>query len=73
MEITKADLKDWNSHPVTKVILSQVKKQLVELASESTLRSTVDETAMETAKQQGIIEGANSLLEAYEILSEDTE
>ena len=73
MVITKQELQEWNSHPVTKVIFAQVKEQLNELRAESTLRSTVDETAMATAKNEGIAEGALSLFEAYELQAENAE
>jgi len=73
MTLTKQDLQDWNSHPVTKVIFAQVKEQLNELRAESTLRSTVDETAMATAKNEGITEGALSLFDAYELQAENAE
>lgn len=73
MVITKEDLIEWNSHPVTKVIFAQVREQLSELRAESTLRSTVDETAMATAKNEGIAEGALSLFEAYELQVESAE
>lgn len=73
MVITKQDLEDWNSHPVTKEIFAQVKEQLIELRAESTLRPTVDETAMATAKNQGIAEGAIALFDAYELLQEGAE
>ena len=71
--LTKQDLQDWNSHPVTQIIFKQIKEQLFELRMESTVRSTVDETAMATAKQEGIAEGAYSLVEAYELLMENAE
>lgn len=71
--LTKQDLQDWNSHPVTQVILKQIDAQLVELRAESTLRPTADETAMATAKNEGIAEGADSLLQAYYLILEDAE
>ena len=71
--LTKQDLQDWNSHPVTKIIFDQINEQLIELRSESTLRPTSDETAMATAKNEGIAEGADSLKEAYEFLMEHAE
>tara|TARA_R110002167_G_scaffold337372_1_gene544853 strand:+ start:332 stop:556 length:225 start_codon:yes stop_codon:yes gene_type:complete len=71
--LTKQDLQDWNSHPVTQAILKQIDAQLVELRAESTLRPTADETAMATAKNEGIAEGADSLLHAYYLILEDAE
>jgi hypothetical protein len=73
MALTKQDLQDWNSHPVTKAIFSGIKDSLAELRAESCLCKTADETAMKTAKNEGIAEGINSLTEAYEILVEDSE
>ena len=71
--LTKRDLQDWNSHPVTREIFNQINEQLVELRAESTVRPTADETAMATAKNEGIAEGAESLKEAYELLMEVAE
>jgi len=71
--LTKQDLQDWNSHPVTIAIFKDINEQLVDLSNESTLRPTADETAMETARVQGVKDGANSLKEAYELLLEASE
>lgn len=73
MVLTKEDLQDWNSHPVTKAIFEGIEGSLVELKQESCLRATCDETAMLTAKNEGIAEGINSLREGYLILEEDAE
>ena len=73
MVLTKEDLQDWNSHPVTRQIFKGIAASLVELKQESCLRPTSDETAMKTAKNEGIAEGINSLLDACEILEEDAE
>lgn len=73
MVITKKDLEDWNSHPVTIAIFKQVKEQINELNLESVLRSTVDATAMKAAYNDGQAAGAEALLEAYENLEEDSE
>ena len=71
--ITPQDLQDWNSNSVTKAIFAGIEDSLQELRQESCLRSTADETAMATAKNEGIAEGINSLKEAYEILEEDSQ
>ena len=71
--LTKQDLQDWNSHPVTQEIFKQIREQLFELKMESTLRETADLTLRETAKNEGIAEGAYSLIEAYEVLTEAAE
>lgn len=73
MVLTKQDLQEWNSHPVTKAVFKQIKEAMEELSSESALMATVDETAMRAAKNEGILEGANSLVDAYEIALEETE
>ena len=73
MVLTKQDLQDWNSHPVTKAIFAGIKNGLAEIREESCLCSTVDETAMKAAKNVGIAEGINSIIDAYELLEEGTE
>lgn len=73
MVLTKEDLQDWNSHPVTKAIFGCIDVSLIELRQESCMSATCDETAMKTAKNEGIAEGVNSLKDAYEILEEDVE
>ena len=71
--ISKEDLSDWNSHPVTQAIFSQVKKQVNELNSESVLMDTVDKTAMRAAYNDGKVSGAEAMLEAYEELEDPEE
>lgn len=73
MVITPEDLADWNSHPVTKAIFKQIDEHIKDLRLESTLRPTADETAMATAKNEGISEGVNSLRETYELIKEYAE
>ena len=73
MVLTKADLQDWNSNPVTKAIFAGIKESLAELRAESCLCKTADETAMKTAQNEGRAEGIGCLIEAYEILVEDSE
>jgi len=73
MVLTKADLQDWNSHPVTKAIIKTVEEQIEAYQDQTTLYATVDETALQTARKEGIIEGARALLDAYEIVLEETE
>ena len=71
--LTKQDLEDWNSHPVTKQIFIEINTSIDDLSKESTLRDTVDQTAMQTAFNEGVKEGASRLRDAYEDLSEATE
>jgi len=73
MVLTKADLLDWNSHPVTKAIIKTVEEQIEAYQDQSTLYATVDETALQTARKEGVIEGARALLDAYEIVLEEAE
>lgn len=40
---------------------------------ESVVRETADQTAMQAARNEGVIEGANLLKEAYETLEEASE
>lgn len=73
MILTKEDLQDWNSHPVTKRIFEGIEEARKELKEESCLCETSDETAMKTALNEGIAQGINILKEAYELLEEDSE
>lgn len=73
MVLTKADLKDWNSNPVTKAIFEGLDDSLKELKNESCMRPTSDETAMMVALNEGIAQGINSIRDAFEILEEDSE
>lgn len=71
--ITKQDLQDWNSHPVTKVIFKEIHDQVIAVSMESVVRDTADQTAMQAAHNKGLIEGANLLKVTYETLEEDSE
>ena len=71
MVITKQDLQDWNSHPVTIAIFKEIDSQLLELNSTSTQRSTADETAMATAEKEGINQGIQCIKDAFEYLEDD--
>ena len=69
--LTKQDLQDWNSNPVTRAISKKLEEQCKEVRSESCLRETCDKTAMQAARNEGTIEGIESLNEVYEeMLSE---
>lgn len=63
--LTKEDLKDWNTHPVTKMIFKQIEDYQITIAMESTLQVTVDETAMHTAHNSGLLEGVGLLIDTY--------
>jgi hypothetical protein len=73
MTLTKEDLQDWNSHPVTKAIFQALKEQVDTIARESTLRDTADQTAMQTARNEGQREGIEAFAEAYEIALEEAD
>ena len=71
--LTKQDLQDWNSHPVTKLIFKEILAQVLAVKDESVVRDTCDQTAMQAARNEGLIEGASLLKEAYEVLDEAAE
>lgn len=71
--LTKQDLQDWNSHPVTKQIFKEIHDQVLAVKEESVVRDTCDQTAMQASRNEGVIEGANLLKEVYEVLEEATE
>jgi len=73
MVLTKEDLQDWNSHPVTKAVVEEIKRAQQEKREQSTLRLTADETAMATAKKEGFIEGVTAFLDAYEYTLEEAD
>ena len=71
--LTKQDLQDWNSHPVTQQIFATIKEELSELKSESCMCATSDETAMKVSFNEGVAQGVDSLTDAYEVLAEASE
>ena len=73
MTLTKQDLQDWNSHPVTKAIFKEIHDQVTSVQSESVVRDTCDQTAMQAARNEGVVEGAMLLKEAYEVIQESTD
>ena len=68
--LTKRDLQEWNSHPVTIAVFKEVDSELKELSNASPLRDTCDATAMRAAEIEGLFQGANAFKEAYEVLKE---
>lgn len=66
MAITKQDLQEWNSHPVTRAISKMLEQQCTDVRSESCLRDTCDQTAMQAARNEGTIEGIDAINEVYE-------
>ena len=72
--LTKQDFQEWNSHPVTRAISKKLEEQCNSVKSESCLRDTCDQTAMQVARNEGAIEGIEALNEVYEdMLSEASE
>ena len=71
--LTKQDLQDWNSHPVTKAIFKEIHDQVLSIQMESVVRDTCDQTAMQAARNEGMVEGASLLKGAYEEIEEGVE
>ena len=71
--LTKQDLQDWNANPVTKAIFKEIHEQVLAIKDESVVKDTCDQTAMQAARNEGVIEGATLLKEAYEVLEEASE
>ena len=64
--LTKQDLQDWNSNPVTKAIFKEIHNQVRSIQMESVVRDTCDQTAMQASRNEGMVEGATLLKDAYE-------
>ena len=73
MVLTKQDLQDWNSNPVTQQILKEIEAAAIALKGESSLRDTADKTAMQTAFNEGMLEGVRVLQETYDDALEASE
>ena len=72
--LTKQDLEEWNSHPVTQAICKNLAQQCNDVRLESCVRDTCDQTAMQAARNEGTIEGIDMLNEVYgEMLAEASE
>ena len=71
--ISKEDLADWNSHPVTQAVFAEVAEQIEIIQSESVVRETMDLTAMQACTNEATIDGANLFKEAYELLRGNAE
>ena len=57
---------DWRANPVTKALSNLLQEHVAELKAESCLRDTCDQTAMQVARNEGIIEGLDALNLAFE-------
>lgn len=66
--LTKQDLQDWHSNPVTQAISKLLTEQSNEIKSDSCLRDTTDQTAMQVAYNEGQISGLDLINEAYDEL-----
>ncbi|HHZ96045.1 MAG TPA: hypothetical protein EYN67_10935 [Flavobacteriales bacterium] len=73
MMISKEDLADWNSHPVTQAVFAEVAEQIKVIQGESVVRETMDLTAMQACTNEATVEGANLFKEAYEMLRDGDE
>lgn len=71
--LTKQDLQDWNSHPVTRALAKRLEEQIKEIQSESCLRDTCDQTAMQVARNEGMVEGVDAMNEVYEDMLSEAE
>ena len=71
--ITKQDLQDWSSNPVTRAISKKLEEQVKDIKSESCLRDTCDQTAMQVARNEGTVEGVEALNEVYADMLEEAE
>ena len=71
--LTKQDLQEWHSHPVTLQIFKRIKEETLEIKSESCLRDTCDQTAMQVARNEGMAEGVQALAEIYDDMLEASE
>ena len=65
MVLSKQDLQEWHSNPVTRELFSKIKREIEDERSSSAMMPTVDETALKTAYNEGFIDGASALTEAY--------
>lgn len=73
MVLTKQDLQEWNSHPVTKAVFKKIEEEIQAARMESSMMQTADETALRTAYKEGFIDGGSSLKDAYEYALEEAE
>ena len=71
MALTKADLQDWNSNPVTNAIFAGPAESLKELKNESCKRPTTDETAMMVALNDGRAHGLKHIRHSFDYREED--
>jgi len=70
MVITKAELADWNSHPVTKEIFREIEAAKIEIMYRNKVEATADETAMRAAEDKGIVQGMECIQDAFGFIEE---
>ena len=66
--LTKQDLQDWHSKPVKQAISKSLTEQDNDIRLESCMRDTCDQTAMQTAYNEGQISGLDLINETYDDL-----
>ena len=71
--LTKQDLQEWKSHPVTQVVFDEIERSKKEMIEKSPIKDTADQTAMQASYNNGWIEGVNALEDAYHEVLEETE
>ncbi len=57
----KADFQQWKTSPVTKLFLEHAADAQEAMRDESCIRDTVDQTAMQVARNEGFLEGVDAL------------
>jgi hypothetical protein len=65
MTLTKEDLQDWNSNQVTKEIHRRIAEARKMVAEDSPIKDTADQTAMQSSYNNGWIEGADAVTDAF--------
>ena len=73
MVLTKQDLQEWNSNPVTQQIFKEIEASVINLRLESVIRDTVDQTAMQASYNDGMKDGVNLMKDHYFSMMEESE
>lgn len=55
--MNKELFQEWKTHPITKEILNDIVDAIEEVNSRSKIHDTVDKTAIQCARDEGICEG----------------
>ncbi len=71
--LTKQDLQDWHSNPVTQEIYKALTEEAKEIKAESCIRDNCDQTAMKVSYNEGLYEGMRNINEAYDNLLAEAE